>query len=110
MIEKFEFKGEGYKTVMGFNTWRIGLINYSQRFSKFTELERHLETDEAFVLIKGKATLYTDTESEKMKKGVVYNIKKGVWHHVTMSKKATVMVVENIDTNDQNSEIKEIDL
>ena len=108
MIEKFEFKGEGYKTVMSFNTWRIGLINYSQRFSKFTELERHLETDEAFVLLKGRATLFTDEQTEKMKKGVVYNVKKGVWHHVVMSKRAKVMVVENINTNDQNSEIKEI--
>ena len=108
MIEKHVYKGDGYKTVMGYDTWRIGLINYCERFSKFTELERHLETDEAFILLNGSATLYTDTEQEQMQKCVVYNIPKGVWHHITMSKDATVMVVENINTDMSNSEIKEL--
>ena len=108
MIEKYEYNGEDYKTVMGYGSWRIGLINYSERFSKFCALERHLETDEAFILLDGKATLYTDTERVEMQKRIVYNIPKGVWHHVVMSEDATVMVVENIDTDMSNSEIKEI--
>ena len=42
-----------------FNTWRIGFIKYAERFSMVEYLERHLETDEAFILLDGEATLHT---------------------------------------------------
>ena len=50
MIEKFSFTGEDFKVAMSFESWKIGLLRYSQRFSKFDRLERHLLTDEAFIL------------------------------------------------------------
>ena len=34
----------------------------------------------------------------------VYTIGRGVWHHITVSEDATVMVVENADTSLQNTE------
>lgn len=106
MIEKHVFNGEDFKVAMEFEKWKIGLLRYSKRFSVFDRLERHLLTDEAFILLDGEAVLYTDTEKEQMQKCVVYNIPKAEWHHIVVSKDATVMVVENSSTCDENTEIK----
>ncbi len=108
MIEVLKYEGEDFKKVLSFESWAIGLINWSERFSDFKVLERHLETDEAFILLKGEATLYTDEESVEMEKGVVYNIPKGVWHHIVMSRDATAMVVENDNTSKENTEKKPV--
>lgn len=109
MIERFEFTGEDFKTVMESDRWKIGFLRYSQRFSEFKQLERHLKTDEVFVLLEGSAVLYTENESCEMKKCTVYNIPKGVWHHITVSRDATVMVVENSDTSAENTEKRKDD-
>lgn len=106
MIEKYTFSGEDFKVLMKFSNWKIGFLRYSERFSRFEQLERHLETDEAFVLLSGEAMLYTETEVCKMDKCFVYNIPKGVWHHITVSKNATVLIVENSDTSKDNTEKK----
>ena len=106
MIEKYSFNGEDFAVAMQFESWKIGLLRYSKRFSVFDRLERHILTDEAFILLDGEAELFTDTESVVMEKCVVYNIPKAVWHHIVVSKDATVMVVENASTCDENTEIK----
>lgn len=106
MIEKYKFIGEDFKAVLDFENWRIGILRFSERFSKFDRLERHLLTDEAFILLDGKATLFTDTESVEMEKCIVYNIPKGQWHHIIVDKTTTVMVVENSNTSDENTEIR----
>ena len=62
MIEKKTFNGVDYKVVHEFEGWKIGFLRYSDRFSKFDRLERHLLTDEVFVLLEGQAVLYTDKE------------------------------------------------
>ena len=106
MIEKYEFSGEDFKVMMQFEGWKIGFLRYSERFSEFKQLERHLETDEAFVLLSGEAVLYTETETVELEKCKLYNIPKGEWHHITVSNDATVMVVENSNTSKDNTERK----
>ncbi|MBQ2715121.1 MAG: cupin [Clostridia bacterium] len=106
MIEKYSFDGEDFLSVLQFESWKIGILRYSERFSSFSRLERHNLTDEAFILLEGSATLYTDTESVEMQKCVVYNIKKGVWHHIVVDENTTVMVVENSSTSSENTDIK----
>ncbi len=106
MVEKYFYLGEDFKVAMSFEGWKIGLLRYSQRFSKFDRLERHLLTDEAFILLSGEAVLYTDTERIDMQSCVVYNVPKKEWHHIVVSEDATVMVVENDNTSDKNTEIK----
>ncbi len=108
MIEKYEFSGEDFKVMMQFEGWKIGFLRYSERFSEFKQLERHLETDEAFALLSGEATLYTENERVTMEKCKLYNIPKGEWHHITVSQDATVMVVENSSTNKGNTEKKSV--
>lgn len=106
-MEIYDFDGEDFKAVMQFEGWKIGLLRHSDRFSKIEIMERHNETDEAFVLLEGDATLYVEEDSVKMEKCKVYNVKKGEWHHITVSCDATVLVVENSNTSRENTDKKE---
>lgn len=104
MIEVIGYTGEDFKAVKLFEGWKVGLMRYSERFSKANQFERHNGTDEVFALLSGQAVLHTEEESVPMEKNKVYNIKKGVWHHVTLSRDATVLVIENSDTSKENTE------
>ncbi|MBQ1225507.1 MAG: cupin domain-containing protein [Clostridia bacterium] len=92
-----------------FEAWRVGLLSYGEKFSRFFMLERHNQTDEVFILVKGEATLYVADKDikvteHKMEKGVIYNVTKGEWHGIVVSSDALVMVVENSDTTEENSD------
>ena len=104
MIEISTYNEAGFRILHRTPGWRVAFLRYTKRFSAFTELERHLTSDEAFVLLCGSATLYTDTEQTEMKPNTVYNIPAGVWHHITVSQDATVLVIENDDVSAENSE------
>lgn len=111
MVEIKSYNGSDFKVLCEHGEWKIGFLKYSGRFSQFKVLERHTETDEAFVLLKGRARLYLCGENDeihtcKMKKRTVYNVKKSVWHHITVSRGATVLVVENRNTCKDNTERK----
>ncbi len=112
MIDILEFKGEDFKAVCEFEGWKIGLLRYSERFSDFKVLERHNLTDEVFVLLEGSATIYLSDENDKiseyiMEKNTVYNVHKGVWHHIVVSEDATVLIVENSNTSKENTRKEE---
>lgn len=107
-MEITEFTGEDFKVVKKTESWKIGFLRYSDRFADFGVLERHMETEESFILMEGSAVLYEDFQSYDMEKGKVYSISKGVWHHIVVSKDATVIVVENADTSLENTERKPV--
>ena len=104
MIEKASHRDPGFKIMAEFDGWKIGILRYNERFSRFGELERHLLTDEVFVLMSGKATLYTDHETVEMEPCAVYTVPAGVWHHIVVNEDASVIVVENRNTSIENTE------
>ncbi len=107
-IEILEYTGEGYSTVMSFGAWRVAMINYSERFEEknLIKLERHLLTDEVFVLLDGNAILVSDKERYRMEKNKIYNVIKGTWHAIALEKDSRVLIVENVETGKDNSEYK----
>lgn len=109
-IEVLEYAGDGYSKVMSYGAWRVAIINYAERFDErnLTRLERHLLTDEVFVLLEGNATLISDGEKYPMEKGKMYNVKAGTWHAIAVSRDAKVLIVENDDTCIDNTEYKQI--
>ena len=107
-MEILDYTGSDFKAVMQSGSWKIGLLRYSGRFSKHQVMERHNQTDEAFVLLDGEATLFVEDVVTEMKKCKVYNVKQGEWHHIVVSSDATVLVVENSDTSAENTDKKEI--
>ena len=102
------FNGDGYKPIVSYNGWRVAIANACERL--FTDnpqrLERHLESDEVFILLCGEATLHIGVKSERhaMLPGMVYNVKRGEWHAITMIPGTKVAIIENDDTCEANTE------
>lgn len=118
LFEICEHNGEGYKPVVDFETWRVAFLNYSPTLlpEKLTQMQRHNETDEVFVLLQGRCILFvgegrdvvTCIHAEDLQPHRVYNVKKAVWHTHTLSRDAKVMVVENKNTTYDNSPFIEL--
>lgn len=107
-IEISEYHGEGYNPTMHFESWRVAIANFGEHFDKdrYNYLERHLLTDEVFVLLSGEALLITgkDFSETPLLPHKIYNVKKGVWHALLMERDAKVLIVENHNTSKENSE------
>lgn len=102
-MEIIDYDGADFKAVKSFEGWKIGILRYSERFSAFDRLEKHIKTDEVFVLLCGTATLYTENESFEMEASKLYSVAKGEWHHITVSPEAKVLVIENSNTSEENT-------
>lgn len=108
-VERITYDGTGFSAVKAFGDWRIGMIRRSDNFSRFVYWERHMLTDEVFILLSGRATLYTKNESgaverDDMQPGVLYDVRQGTWHYLIVEPEAVVIVVENRETGRANSE------
>jgi len=112
MVEIHEHKGEGYRPLVDYESWRVAILRYDESATKVTKLERHLETDEVFVLLEGECTLVTEESNGlrewKMEIGKIYNVLKGVWHSTLLSVDSNVLIVENRDTSTKNTEYKKV--
>lgn len=112
-IEVKEYKKPGYAPVIDFESWRVAVLNDIDELEipNLKTMQKHLESDEVFVLLKGHVTLFTVGNGEKI--GTIrsmpleplkcYNVKKGVWHTHTLEKDSSVLIVENRNTCDDNS-------
>jgi ureidoglycolate hydrolase len=114
MLEVRTYAGEGYMPLVDFKSWRVALMNFKEDFcpERIQILERHPETDEVFVLLRGQVLMILaegDGGVQKlhfqvMEEGSLYNVKPTCWHAVVMSREAVLLIVENADTNDANSQ------
>lgn len=102
---------EGYEIKHSFDGWMVAYLCYAEKYDTITYIERHLETDEIFVLLKGSATLLIgeDLKHTEMEINKIYNVQKGVWHNIKVSRDALVLIVENKNTCVDNSEYMPID-
>lgn len=111
-LDIIRYDGEGYKSLVYFEGWRVAILNHDHRFDRnyISQMERHMRTDEVFVLLSGEAVLVTGEEQKitPMEKNTIYNVRKAVWHAICVSKDARVLIVENADTAAENSEYMDI--
>lgn len=112
-IEVKEYTNPGYAPVIDYETWRVAVLNDIDELeiSNLKTMQKHLLSDEVFVLLKGSCTLFsggsgnsigniTATTLEPLK---MYNVKAGVWHTHTLTKDSSVLIIENQNTCDDNS-------
>ena len=111
-LEIYSYEGDGYKPMISFGDWRVAFLRHADRFDKnrVEKMERHMLTDEVFVLLFGEAFLILgeDEKVVRMKKNMLYNVKKAVWHAVCVSEDAQVLIVENDNTGAQNTEYRKL--
>jgi ureidoglycolate hydrolase len=113
-LEIREFTGEGYKPLIDYGKWRVAFLRYLDELlaEHIERMERHLETDEVFVLLQGRAVLLLGgngtgldgVHPQPMEGGKLYNVKRNAWHAILLSRDATILLVENCDTGEQNTE------
>lgn len=114
VLEISEYNGEGFRPLILFGGWRVAVLNYLDELlpRNIKRMERHMETDEVFVLWRGRATLLMggngaqvdSVTPQVMEPGKLYNVKRHSWHSILMSRDASVLLVENVDTAEGNSE------
>lgn len=114
-LEIHEWTGEGYKPKVLTPKWMTAILNWepSCDLQNASEIEVHKNTDEVFVLWRGKGALYILEEEgiriEDMKPGVIYNVPAGVWHGCLGSRDASWIIVENRDTHLYDTEVRKLD-
>ena len=114
LLQIKDYDGDGFKPLVTFSNWRVGILRYLEDIhpDKNSTMERHTETDEVFVLTKGRGVLIIGGNGpqvdgiylQTMEPGKIYNIRRNTWHTVLLSQDASVLIVENYDTGKQNSE------
>jgi ureidoglycolate hydrolase len=118
LLEVCSYTGEGFRPLVYFNSWRVAVLNYIDELepANIHRVERHPQTDEVFVLLRGQGTLFVGAGEPEMETfyaqgmelGVVYNVKPHTWHAVVLSREASVLIVENADTGEHNSQFCEL--
>jgi ureidoglycolate hydrolase len=114
LVEIRKYTGEGFKPLVFFRDWRVAVLNYVDGMQPENNktMERHTETDEVFVLLKGQGMLLIGGDGpqvegvcpQEMETGVLYNVRRNVWHTILLSQDASVLIVEQGDTDERNSE------
>ena len=118
LLEISQYSDEGYKPLIDYGEWRVAILRYIDELipDNIGKMQRHDETDEVFILLEGRCILFigegdekiTQIHAQDMEPLKLYNVKTSCWHTHTLSKDATVLIVENRDTGNHNS--PEIDL
>jgi hypothetical protein len=113
LLEINAYQGEGYLPLVDYESWRVAILRYIDELlpERLDNVQRHDETDEVFVLLAGRCILFIGSGDEQvveitaqdMEPLKLYNVKRGCWHTHTLSEDATVLIVENRNTGDDNS-------
>lgn len=114
-MEITNFPKQGYEPLVDFEDWRVAVLNFCEdvRLESIHSMQKHDFTDEVFVLVSGRCTLFLAGNGERpgeiealvLEKGKVYNVKKGFWHNHILDEKGSVLIVENRNTCDANSPV-----
>lgn len=118
-IEITDYQGTGFQTLIQFGSWRIAAASPGKdpAGQPVSHLSRHLETDEVFILLQGKCTLFAGGNGNQaadiikipMEPLKLYNIRKGTWHNRILFPGSLVLIVENAGTGSSNSESLALD-
>ena len=115
MSEIHEWTGEGFKPLVFSEGWQAARLNWEPLFDRrnLDEIERHNHSDEVFVLLRGRAVLFTRPEGGALKAvemdaSKIYNVRAGVWHNLVATRDASFLIVENRDTHIHDTEIRSI--
>lgn len=114
LIEMYEYNQNGYAKLMNYKEWRVAMLNFSDELllENINYVEAHNETDEVFVLLEGSCKMILmefdnknlkEIEVVELEKNKIYNVPKDIHHSHVLSKDAKVLIIEQEDTNDENS-------
>jgi hypothetical protein len=111
MIEIKKCDSSGYNRVVEYDKWTVANLatcpdTYLEKIDSF---QKHFETDEVFVLLKGSAMLFILESDEfnieklktyKLEPNKVYNVCKNTYHQHILGDDSNVLIIENSNTSD----------
>lgn len=106
----------GFDTVVMNDHFKCAFITHSPyyAFGEVDHMKRHINTDEIFVLLSGRAVLLImeDGKIQKyaMEQGSAYNVCRSTWHYLAVSGDARVFVAEKSDTDGTNTDVIRFDV
>ena len=111
ILEISEKNSSGYHIINFFESWRVAIYNEKPEYLA-NYMERHLETDEVFILLKGKCKLFVSEEINQIEDIKIvemlpinfYNVKSNIWHNIMLYDGGSVAIVENHNTSKLNTE------
>jgi hypothetical protein len=113
LLEISDYTGEGYLPLIAYGAWRVAILNYIDELlpENIGKVQRHDNTDEVFVLLRGHCILFIGTGTDRVEAVLaenmqplrLYNVKRGTWHTHTLDESAMVLIIENDDTGPANS-------
>jgi len=117
LLERKQHEGNGFMPQVDYETWRVAILNFAKGEDKlnFKLMSSHTLTDEVFVLLTGKALLFTATDDlsevyvEQLEQNKIYNVKKGVCHCHLLEPNGKLLIVENQNTGKETSQDFPID-
>lgn len=113
-LEILRWDETGYQPLVFSHDWMVALLNWEPVFAldRLGEVERHNQTDEVFVLTRGRSVLFTvdalGLQVEEMLPGVIYNVRQAVWHSLAATRDASWIIVENRDTHLHDCEFRQL--
>jgi mannose-6-phosphate isomerase-like protein (cupin superfamily) len=113
-LEILGWTESGYKPLVFAPGWQVALMNWEPLYDleNVGEIERHNHTDEVFVLLTGRAVMFVVTPAgvqvEDMQPGVIYNVRKGVWHNLVSTRDASWLIVEDRDTHVHDCDYRDL--
>lgn len=106
---------EGYAPLVFSQGWQVAILNWEPgaEVKAIHRVERHILTDEVFVLLDGSAALVI-AEADKLSvveaiPETIYNVTKGTWHTVIGSRDSVWLIVENKDTHLGDTEYRPLE-
>jgi hypothetical protein len=113
LLEIKKYDGLGFQPQINSLHWRVAILNFTHTLTQenIDEFQRHDETDEVFILLRGHCILFigegddiiTRLFAQNLEPFTLYNVKRHVWHTHVLSPDAKVLLVENQDTASTNS-------
>lgn len=109
LIEVYRHSKEGYNPYLIGPKWQVAQLNFQPDLAPnaIKKVDKHHHTDETFLLMAGQAVLIAaellkdriQFEVIHMKPRVLYNIPKGCWHNIALSRDAEVVITEDANTH-----------
>lgn len=110
LLEILAWDQPGYRPLAFGEGWQVALLNWLEMFDweNAGPIERHILTDEVFVLVRGRALIFvSDGErlaAAEMHPGSLYAVKAGAWHNLLSTRDAAWVIVERDGTHLEDSE------
>ena len=109
-METFNYTEENYNPVLITEKWQVAYLNSCPEYElkAIKKVDVHENTDEAFILLEGRAVLIaaevssidkTEFDLIDMVPGTTYNIPSGMWHNIVLLENTRVLIVENAYTH-----------